>query len=99
MIVRQVRGEEYARVAEHLTTNATPNHMAVSYDVVMAIDNHHFQLRLQLERSRKVVILQSVMSDGNGRYEIITSGALLTALLELYLLPFSKGFVAGAMNR
>lgn len=99
MIVRHVKEEQYARVEEHLKTNVAPNHMSVSYDVVMAVDSRRFQLRLQLERSRKVAILQAVMTDGVGRYEIVTRGSLLSALLELYLLPFSKGFAAGPMNR
>ena len=88
MIIRQLKQDQYDAISNALHTRAYTDECSASHTIAFDIDHIHYILRLQLERHRKIAILQAIKEAYIGEephYELITANTLLSALLELFI--------------
>lgn len=88
MMIRQLKQEQYDAISNTLHTRAYTDECSASHTIAFDIDHTHYILRLQLERHRKIAILQAIKEYYIGEepnYQLITENTLLSALLELFI--------------
>ena len=80
MVARQFNQKQYEAVEEYILSSSQNSPVTGIYEVGLTVNSERYTVFLQPDRRCKINVLCA--QRGSGR-EIITSGALLTALFEL----------------
>lgn len=86
MVIRQLKKEQYEALCNTLYKRAYTDECSASYTLSYNIDHTHYILRLQPERHYKMAILQAIKEiyvEEEPHFQLITSNAVLSALLDL----------------
>ena len=88
MIIRQLKQEQYEHLIQELIETAHTEPMEASYTAELRIGNASYALKLQPESRHRIALLQAyrIFREETGQeFERITKGAVLSALLELFV--------------
>lgn len=95
MFIRQIKQSKYEQFVQKLKDHSPPRPLECSYDVPMEINKWHYTVRIQPERHCRIAVLQAIRMVPAGatwQGEMITSGSMLSALLELLLYQECREF-------
>ncbi|WP_101696945.1 hypothetical protein [Clostridium minihomine] len=88
MIIRQLKAKQYEYLSHQLKCYADSEPFSASCTVNLRINHAEYQLKVQLENRNRVAALQALRihrGKGSPDYELIVSGVLLSALLEILI--------------
>ena len=88
MVIRQLTEHQYKTLHNALIMKAHTEPLEASYTVPLTVNGVEYLLKIQPERHNKFVILQAlrVYREEHGpNFELITSGNILSSLLELFI--------------
>lgn len=88
MIIRDLKKDRYDYLCGRLNQNAALEPLCASYTVTMKVGKYDYAMKIQPERHCRMAILQALQIDRQDDYPdftLITSGKLLSSLLELFI--------------
>lgn len=88
MIIRQLKPKQYEYLSHQLKRYADSEPFSASYTVNLRINHAEYQLKVQPESRNRMAALQALRIHRNEDgvdYELIVSGVLLSALLEILI--------------
>ncbi len=88
MIIRQLKEKQFKHLHNALMMKAHAEPLAASYTVKMTMDGTEYAVKLQPERHNKMAVLQALrisQEEYGLNFELITSGTLLSSLLEILI--------------
>ena len=88
MIIRDLKKDRYDYLCGRLNQNAALEPFCASYTVTMQVGKYDYAMKIQPERRCRMAILQALQIDRQDDYPdftLITSGKLLSSLLELFI--------------
>lgn len=88
MIIRNLKPKQYEYLSRQLESYADSEPFSASYTVNLHVNHAEYQLKVQPESRNRVAVLQALRiyrGAGSPDYELIVSGAMLSALLEILI--------------
>ncbi|MCC8122298.1 MAG: hypothetical protein LIO58_01985 [Oscillospiraceae bacterium] len=88
MVIRTLKEEQYQALCNALKMKAYAAPLEASYAVSITINGAEYAVKVQPERRNKMAVLQALRvywEDSGPKYELITRGSVLSALLEILI--------------